>query len=1448
LEKATTGKIIEVSLTGKILQMKKRFILYILVSLMLNAVGQNASWNAVLPAQFPTNSSGQINGISRVSQMKFSPTDSNKMYAMSARGGLFITGDGGHNWSVAPGTDFMPYARLASVCIDYTNDSIIYIGTGDHDYYYGGSGVWKSVDGGQTFNQTSFNSAMVLEIIMDPANHNNLVAATNKGIYKSYDAGGIWTAKTATNIQFDDMKKVESPLSATLFAATTDSTLYRSADFGETWTQLTNGIQLPAGITSGDGCRIALTPADTNVVYLGMVANGGTIYKSVDWGNTFSAVKSTPAPYLTYYDDTSTSGTQGDYNFAIGADRSNPQILYLVAQNVWRSLDGGVTWTELTHWWANVHTDMHQVTVSPYNLSQVWNMNDGGVWLSTDTGDNWTPMSNGIAGEEIYHGNCSPTRRDMISIGTQDNGELYADSVGWYTNRGGDWGPECAFDFRPFSDEVYYFDQVTRRTVNGGDNTFGLNVTGIEDMAFNRANPNLAFVADSAIYRTTDLLADTPTWTLIYSLNKPIQAIHSDLTDTNKLYIITSDNTFYVSNNAMAASPTFNAVTLPGAANNAASITSIKGKPGVVYITGNTKAYRSADTGTTWTNISFNLPSVNQVRILGDEFYPDSETVFVASNDAVYYKTVNQSQWTLFSNALPSRPTISDMSIYNDTTANAILRVAVYGRGMWQVPIAGLRPLQAIMTASTQTACRGVPITFSDVSNGTETSRLWSFPGGTPSTSIAVNPVVTYNAFGAYNATLTVYNGSDSSSVTKTYYIIVDAGMQLNIAEGFESDTFPRTQWTLVDVNSDGYSWQWDSTAGAYGTSLACMFFDNFYEDAGGKVNDILTPKYDFTGYDSIWLTFDHAYRVYTDSTEIDSFAILISNDCGATFNTIYYKGGAQFATVPTLGGYTSPAPGDWQTDTVNLSAYTGETVILDFRNIGHYGNDIFIDNIDISAHVLSNTGTDTTICSGTTANIGVAPVNGVSYSWSPATGLSNFTISNPVASPDSNITYILTATQDSSHLFSIDTIQINVTTSVTPAVAISSNPAQNICLGSNVTFLANISYGGPSPSFLWLVNGLNVGIDSVNYSSSTLQNGDTVYCILTSNAVCAAPNIATSNIIIVQVDSLIQPAISIAVNPGMTICDSQTIAFTGTPVNGGLTPGYWWLVNGNLAGTSSTFNTSNLQNGDVVICYMASSALCASPDTVNSIADTITVNPIPATPLVTTNSPLCENGTLTLSAPLVANAAYVWTGPSGFSSTAQDTSINNSSAINEGNYVLVVIVNGCTSLPDTADVIVNSTPLAPTISHNGNILTSSAVSGNQWMQAGTQINGAQAQSYTVTVSGWYSVLVTDSNGCSSISDSIYVTVSDIDALAQNDIKIIPNPFAAQFRINYNSTAASQGDLNIRITDALGRLVFESRDIHASTIIDLSAEANGIYLLQILGADSHLTYKLVKEE
>ena len=146
----------------------------ILISQYLFAQIPVATWQPVGPTLFPYNGSGQINGIGRVTNIKFDPQIPSTLYATSASGGLWISRDSGDHW-VGTGTDQMPHHSEATICIDYTNSNILYLGTGDPNYYSSGLGVWKSTDGGLTWHSsnTGMGNVLVDELLMDPTNHSS---------------------------------------------------------------------------------------------------------------------------------------------------------------------------------------------------------------------------------------------------------------------------------------------------------------------------------------------------------------------------------------------------------------------------------------------------------------------------------------------------------------------------------------------------------------------------------------------------------------------------------------------------------------------------------------------------------------------------------------------------------------------------------------------------------------------------------------------------------------------------------------------------------------------------------------------------------------------------------------------------------------------------------------------------------------------------------------------------------------------------------------------------------------------------------------------------------------------------------------------------------------------------------------------------------------------------
>lgn len=644
-----------------------------------------ANW-APVGTDFPINISGQINGLGRVCQIQFDPINTQRMYAACV-GGLFVSNDNGLSWTVT-GTDRqLPPTACASACVDPTDNTILYLGTGDPNYYSTGFGVWKSSDAGITWasSNTGMGNRLVVDIAVRPSDHQAVVAATESGIYKSINGGTSWALVKAGG---DFKNMVRQPGNDTVLFAVTSSQFWRSTDFGSTWTQITNGVVIPGG-GSGNGMRLATTPANPLTVYLGMIKDEGTILKSTDGGLSFTTIYHNPAQSLVGYD--ASGGGQGDYNFSIGCDPTNDTVVYVAAHVVWKSTDGGVNWLQMTDWYDYLHTDMHHIIVNPANPVQLFNANDGGVWLNTNGGiaADWLPRCNGLYCAEFYNAAQSGLRKDMMNGGLQDNGEEYYSDTTWKTIRGGDWDGKPSFSY--LDDRTIYYNDGNRRDViaNGADLSFNFPLpanTTISVMEFNLKNPNLMFGATNNIYRSMDINQASPSWTQISTINSVIRAMHSSLADPNVLYAVGSNSRIYRSDNALSTSPSFTSYPTPFPTSVKASVTNIKKDPNVVYLSCGTRVYRSTDKGATWTNITYNLPSVNISRIYHDHF-TSNETVYVANALGVYYKDNTMTSWQNCSTGLPTIANISNLMIYNDSTVNSVMGVYYYGRGIWRSPM-----------------------------------------------------------------------------------------------------------------------------------------------------------------------------------------------------------------------------------------------------------------------------------------------------------------------------------------------------------------------------------------------------------------------------------------------------------------------------------------------------------------------------------------------------------------------------------------------------------------------------------------------------------------------------------------------------------------------------------------------------------------------------------------
>ncbi|MDB5224144.1 MAG: type sorting protein [Chitinophagaceae bacterium] len=187
------------------------------------------------------------------------------------------------------------------------------------------------------------------------------------------------------------------------------------------------------------------------------------------------------------------------------------------------------------------------------------------------------------------------------------------------------------------------------------------------------------------------------------------------------------------------------------------------------------------------------------------------------------------------------------------------------------------------------------------------------------------------------------------SNDTLTTTLVVATPLPIPVFQGFESNTFPPTGWTIRNLNGD---FTWVRVTPGHNSNFSAAI-DNYNNDGSGRIDELRTPRITFAPTDSaILISFDVAHKYYPDPTNYDTLSVLVSKDCGATFTTVYKKWGAELATADTSTlAYISPVNSDWRTDKISLteSILSSGNIIVAFRNTNRFGNNIFLDNINIA-------------------------------------------------------------------------------------------------------------------------------------------------------------------------------------------------------------------------------------------------------------------------------------------------------------------------------------------------------------------------------------------------------------------------------------------------------------------------------------------------------------------
>lgn len=176
---------------------------------------------------------------------------------------------------------------------------------------------------------------------------------------------------------------------------------------------------------------------------------------------------------------------------------------------------------------------------------------------------------------------------------------------------------------------------------------------------------------------------------------------------------------------------------------------------------------------------------------------------------------------------------------------------------------------------------------------------------------------------------------------------VISSYVAAPVNEDFQSATFPSADWAINNPNSDYTFQKYDGFGGfAVGASESSVLLE-FYNISAGRFDELYLPGVGLVASPAANLTFDVAYCQY--AAENDKLEVLVSTNCGTTWTSAYSKQGAALKTAPPQTGGFAPNATQWRTETASLSTFAGQNVIIKFKGTSQYGNNLWIDNINLT-------------------------------------------------------------------------------------------------------------------------------------------------------------------------------------------------------------------------------------------------------------------------------------------------------------------------------------------------------------------------------------------------------------------------------------------------------------------------------------------------------------------
>lgn len=765
-------------------------------------------WNPIGPfVTYKRDGSGEIsNRQANVYAIAAAPSNPDIVYCVTEPGVLFKSLDRGLTWNAIAlneSFDLWPVGRTSDITVSPWDTDIVYFAMQDQ--------LFKSIDGGDTWDSIYSGSGTIRKIHLRSNSPNVVLMCTETGLYASNNSGDTWFT-SRSGPAWDIVEKPGDPNTVYLSvhnAIDKKSEVYKSTAGGGagTWTLKDSGWYIPAILSEAEdkGCKLGVTPADPDRLYAVLAGSSKAVdegwigvYYSLDGGdNWVNPDGQDGGPYVSTQDSLqnwyfaghySIMYDQGWYNLDIDVSPTNPDRIYVGTIHPMVSNNRGANLAHMNRPQGGslgIHSDVQDIDVVG---NDIWMATDGGINYSNDEFQTTELRHIGIYAKE-YWGFGQGWNEDTFVGGSYHNG-----NSAYHEN----YGPGQVMDHWGVEESTGYVDQFDNKecyfSSGYGGNSRSSNsllepVVNTPDWSIfptqstwelsrselvhdPRYADHMYLGKDSVLYKSIDGGANfSPLYT--FENGSWVYSIEISRENPDVIYLVNrkgENGAIYKSTNGGS---TFSPVTeLPAANHSRVNISLHPTNDDIIWATSyygadGEKVYRSANGGVSWIPMSSSvLDGHRPIDIF--LHHRSSDMAYVMTDNGMFMYSSFDGLWYDYSSGLPTSPKGLKMIPFH---RDGKLRLASK-KGIWEAPMAesGYAVAQP-MTNKPLIDCANDTVQFDcfSVLNHNGASWNWSISPEPAyiSDPTARNPRVRFDQQTSYDVTLTVVDGNGIQS-TKT--------------------------------------------------------------------------------------------------------------------------------------------------------------------------------------------------------------------------------------------------------------------------------------------------------------------------------------------------------------------------------------------------------------------------------------------------------------------------------------------------------------------------------------------------------------------------------------------------------------------------------------------------------------------------------------------------------